>query len=261
MQIKSKTHELYTLEQLSGGTTSIHKLHPLVKLLTTFIYIIIVVSFGKYAFGQLIPYIFYPTLLMALSETPYLVLLKRFLIALPFSIFAGITNLIFNRIEAFAIGNIVITLGVISFFTILFKTYLCVMAVLILVAVTSFSEITKEMRRLKIPSIFIMIFEMIYRYLGILLDEAGSMYTAYSLRSKGKNSLKIKDMGSFIGQLLLRSFDRGERIYNAMKCRGYTLNSSFLNIKKTTLNDWAYFIIVSALCIGFRFFNIYSLFF
>jgi cobalt/nickel transport system permease protein len=31
----------------------------------------------------------------------------------------------------------------------------------------------------------------------------------------------MRHMGSFVGQLLIRSFDRAERIYAAMKCRGY----------------------------------------
>jgi cobalt/nickel transport system permease protein len=31
----------------------------------------------------------------------------------------------------------------------------------------------------------------------------------------------MRDMGSFAGQLLLRSVDRAERVYRAMKARGY----------------------------------------
>lgn len=36
----------------------------------------------------------------------------------------------------------------------------------------------------------------------------------------------MKDMGIFVGQLLLKSFDRAESIYVAMKCRGYDGNLS-----------------------------------
>ena len=31
----------------------------------------------------------------------------------------------------------------------------------------------------------------------------------------------MRHMGSFVGQLLIRSSDRAERVYAAMKCRGY----------------------------------------
>jgi len=58
--MKNQISELYALEQLSGGDTCVHRLHPTMKLLTTAVFIITVVSFDRYAFGRLVPYIFYP---------------------------------------------------------------------------------------------------------------------------------------------------------------------------------------------------------
>lgn len=257
--MKNTIHELYALEQLAAGNTYVHRFHPMVKLLSSMVFIITVVSFDRYAFGRLIPYIFYPMLLMALSETPYTMLLKRFLIALPFCLFAGITNVIFDRAAAFTVGDIAISYGVISLFTILFRTYLCVMAVLILVSVTPLLELTNEMRRIKIPNIFVVMFEMTYRYIGVLLTEAYSMYIAYSLRTTDGKGIKMKDMGNFVGQLLLRSFDRADRIYNAMKCRGYTLNFSSQNNKKLAQKDYIYLTVTCVLCIAFRFVNVNAL--
>lgn len=251
--MKNKVQELYALEQLSGGNTFVHKIHPMVKLLATAVFIVVVVSFDRYAFGRLIPYVFFPTLLMAFSETPYSMLIKRFLIALPFGLFAGITNVIYDRASAFAVGCVTVSFGVVSLFTILFRTYLCVMAVLVLVSVTPFTEITNSMRRLRVPSLFVINFEMIYRYIGVLFEEAYSMYIAYSLRSTNKKGIEIKDMGSFVGQLLLRSFDRADRVYNAMKCRGYALKSIVRNDKKLTRGDWVFFAVICLFCITFRF--------
>lgn len=219
--IKSRIQELYALEQLSGGNTCIHRLHPIAKLITTAVFIVVVVSFNRYTFGLLVPYIFFPTLMMSISGTPYSMLLKRFLVAIPFCLFAGITNMIFDRDTAFSIYGIAVSYGTVSFFAILLRAYLCIMAVMILVSVTPFSEITNSIRRLRVPNIFIVMFEMIYRYIGILFEEAYSMYVAYLLRGAGMKGIAIRDMGSFVGQLLLRSFDRADRVYNAMKCRGY----------------------------------------
>ena len=265
--MKNKIYELYALEQLASGNTCVHRLNPLVKLLSAAVFIVTVVSFNRYALGRLIPYIFYPALLMALSETPYKMLFKRFLIALPFCLFAGISNIIFDRRTAFVLGGLTINWGVISFFSILFKTYLCVMTVLILVSVTRFSEITAEMRRLRLPAIFIIMFEITYRYIGVLLNEAYSMSIAYSLRSPNKKGIEMKDMGSFAGQLLLRSFDRAERVYNAMKCRGYapgyapgyTLQNIPQKNKKLVLQDYIFLFIVCLLCVTFRFVDVKAL--
>jgi len=257
--VKNKIYELYAFEHLAAGSTCIHRLNPLVKLLAAAVFIITVVSFDRYAFGRLIPYVFYPALLMALSETPYAMLLKRFLIALPFCLFAGISNILFDRTQAFALGAITVSYGVVSFFTILFRTYLCVMAVLLLVAVTPLARITNSMRRLRTPYIFIVMFEMTYRYIGVVFEEAYSMYTAYSLRSANGKGIVMKDMGNFTGQLLLRSFDRAERVYNAMKCRGYTSGYALQNIpqnKRPVLKDFIFLFTVSLLCAAFRFVDI-----
>ena len=262
--MKNMIQELYSLEQLAGGSSCVHRLHPDMKLLTTVVYIITVVSFDRYAFGRLIPYVFYPSLLMALSETPYSMLLKRFLIALPFCLFAGISNILFDRTPAFAARAITVNYGVVSFFTILFRTYLCVMAVLLLVSVTPLAQITNSMRRLRIPSLFIVMFEMTYRYIGVLFEEAYSMYTAYSLRSVNGRSVNrkgiiMKDMGSFIGQLLLRSIDRAERVYNAMKCRGYVLSTLPQSGRKIKWQDSIFALAVCLLCAVFRVVNVNAL--
>jgi cobalt/nickel transport system permease protein len=115
------------------------------------------------------------------------------------------------------------------------------------------------MRRLRIPGIFITMFEMTYRYIGVLLIQAYSMSIAYSLRCANKRGIEIKDMGSFAGQLLLRSFDRADRVYNAMKCRGYALQNISRNSGKLALSDVVFFAGVSLLCVTFRIVDVNSL--
>ncbi|MDR0501683.1 MAG: cobalt ECF transporter T component CbiQ [Treponema sp.] len=270
--MKNNKNELYALEQLAIGNTLIHRLHPLVKLLSTVLFIIIVVSFNRYALGRLIPFFLFPAIIIALSDMPYSMLFKRFLIAFPFCLFAGISNVFFDKAVAFEIDGIVISFGLLSLFTILFKCYLCVMAVLILVSVTPLSELTFEMRRLKIPFVFIVIFEMTYRYIGVLLNELFLMNTAYCLRNTNRKGiemrslLQLRDMGSFTGQLLIRSFDRADRIYNAMKCRGYaqgyvnTQQNISHNSKRLKYNDIIYFLIVLLFCVTLRVIDVNKLY-
>jgi cobalt/nickel transport system permease protein len=258
--MKNKIYELYALEQLSGGFTFVHKLHPAVKLLATAVFIITVVSFDRYSFPRLVPYIFFPTLLMALSETPYMMLLKRFFVALPFCMFAGAANVIFDREAALIIEGVPISYGAVSLFTILLRVYLCVMAVLALVAVMPLSDITHSMRRLKIPHIFVIVFEMTYRYIGVLFEEAFSMYTSYTVRSPGVKGIRMRDMGCFTGQLLVRSVDRADRVYTAMKCRGYALQTMPKKRRKPRAADVVFLVITCSFCALFRVVNINALF-
>jgi len=221
--ISARIHEIRALENLASGRTAIHRLHPLTKLVSAIVFIVLVVSFGRYDFARLAPYLFYPFVMMALAELPYKLLLARVLIALPFCLFAGISNVIFDKAAAFDIGGVTVSLGVLSLATILLKMYLCVMAALLLVATTPFIELTAQLRRLHVPMVFVMVFEMTFRYIGVLLEEAHSMTTAYKLRSGNKKAIEMRHMGSFAGQLLLRGFDRAERVHAAMRCRGYSL--------------------------------------
>jgi len=258
--MKNNIHELYAFEKLSSGSTCVHRIHPAVKLLAAAFFIITVVSFDRYSFGRLVPYIFFPTLMMAFSETPWSMLLKRFLIALPFCLFAGAANVILDRTSYLIIDGVAISYGIVSLFTILLRVYLCVMAVLVLVAVTPFSEITYSMRRLKIPHIFVIMFEMTYRYIGVLFEEAYSMYIAYTMRSPNAKGIRMRDMGSFTGQLLVRSVDRADRVYIAMKCRGYALQTMPKNGRSLTVSDILFFAVTCFLCVFLRVVNINTLF-
>jgi cobalt/nickel transport system permease protein len=235
--ISAHIHELRALENLSAGKTAVHRLHPLSKLLSAFIFIVLVASYGRYDFLRLVPYLFYPFILMALAELPYKLFLSRMLIALPFCLFAGISNVIIDTGTAFSVAGLNISFGVLSLATILLKMYLCVMSTLLLVATTPFRELTAQLRRLHIPMIFVMVFEMTFRYIGVLLEETHTMSIAYKLRSGNKSALEMRHMGSFVGQLLLRGFDRAERVHAAMRCRGYSLRHITPARKRFQLSD------------------------
>lgn len=245
--------QLYTLEELAEGSTAVHRLHPMVKLLSTLLLIVVVVSVGRYELVGLTPYLFYPFLLMPLSETPYRPVLKRLALALPFALFAGISNIIFDTKLAFLIGNIGVSFGLLSFFAILVKTYLVVMAVLILASTTTMQALSGQMVRLKIPAVIVLLITMTYRYISVLLHEASSMAIAYSLRSPKGRGIKMKDMGSFVGQLLLRTMDRASRVHAAMKCRGFSGAEGYAGDQKVTGQDILYGVLVCGLTLAVRF--------
>ncbi|MCL1922857.1 MAG: cobalt ECF transporter T component CbiQ [Propionibacteriaceae bacterium] len=254
--VSARVRELRALDNLSLGTTVIHRLHPLVKLIMTLVFIVVVASFNRYAFVSLTPYLFYPFLMMALAELPYRVIGPRVLIALPFVLFAGLANIIFDRDLAFTIGPVNVSMGVLSMATILLKMYLCVMAALILVATTPFTDLTFQLRRLKVPMIFIMVFEMTYRYIGVLFEEVHAMVTAYRLRSGMTKGPRITHAGSFLGQLTLRALERAERVHAAMRCRGYSLKATHRPRRPLRAGEISTLVLVCLAIVLLRFFTI-----
>jgi len=69
-------------------------------------------------------------------------------------------------------------------------------------------------------------------------------------------------MGSFTGQLLIRSFDRADRVYNAMKCRGYAFTHQNIshNEKRLNYSDIIYFLVVLLFCVTLRVFDVNELY-
>ena len=247
---------LSSMEDLAAKDSAIHRIHANVKILMTFAYLVAVLSFHRYDLAGLMPYFLYPALIIPLADIPFREILKRVLVALPFSLFAGISNLIFDRQVIAHLGSIPITYGFISFWSLMIKTLLCVAAVLILVATTNSFTLFAQLRSFKIPKIFVLTIMMTYRYIFVLLQEAGNMMKAYALRAPDEKGIKMKDMGSFVGQLLLRCIDRSEQVYAAMQCRGF--NGEYIVGKKQTLSGYS--IVWAAAAIGcFVLFRIFSI--
>ncbi|MDR2741712.1 MAG: cobalt ECF transporter T component CbiQ [Treponema sp.] len=255
--IYQKPEELYALERLSGGNSVIHRLHPAVKIAAAVIFLITAVSFDRHALRPLLPFLFYPSVLIALGELPMAILFRRAALALPFCLFTGISNCIFERETAFRLGALGVSFGFISLCTLLLRALLCASAVLILIATTPWPKLSLQFRRFCVPSVFMTVLEMCYRYTAVLLWEVRSMYTAYRLRSRGARGIAAAHAGSFVGGLFLRSADRAGRIYAAMKCRGY--DREFSPPEKSPAfrpADFLFFALVCLGCVLCRFFDL-----
>ena len=225
--IRKSILQMTMLEELTHKDTPIHKLQPSVKFIITVMYLVAIISNSPNQISILIPFIFYPIIIMTIGEIPFKPLSQRLLIALPFTLLTGISNLIFSQDIALCVWNIGITEGMVSFCSLLIKTILTVMAVLILISTTSINDLVYVMIGFHIPSIIVIQIMLTYRYINVLLGEVTVMYHSYILRAPNVKGIKLKDMGPFLGQLIIRSFDRAERIYNAMKCKGFEGNLSF----------------------------------
>lgn len=256
--LESTWNNLKVFDELAAQKTPVHLLHPCAKLLTTLIFIIVVASFGKYDLTALLPFVLYPVVLISLGRLPARFLYQRLLLAVPFVLFVGIFNPLFDAAPLVRIGTITISGGWVSFISILIRVVLTVSAALILIATSGFIEIAAALLIFKVPRIFVMQLLFLYRYLTVLLEETARILRAYSLRSpdaSGKG-LKYKVWGSLVGQLLLRTINRAERIYQAMLCRGFSGEIHLLHSRKIGGKDLLY-------CLGWaiffglaRFYNI-----
>ena len=214
------------MEQLAAEDSVIHRIHPTPKVVLTLFYILVVLSFPRYGISGLVPMLFFPAIATSMSGTSYGPLLKRAAFALPFAAAAGLGNIFFNREPAFYLSSITVTYGMLSCLSLIIKTLLTVFAALLLASTTPFVKIHGSLVQMRVPEIIGLQLILTYRYISVLLEEASKMYCAYSLRSAEQGGVRLRDMGSFLGQMILRGFDRAERVYAAMKCRGFNGASS-----------------------------------
>ncbi|HAA02306.1 MAG TPA: cobalt ECF transporter T component CbiQ, partial [Syntrophobacteraceae bacterium] len=106
------------------------------------------------------------------------------------------------------------------------------------------------------PSSFAVQLLFLYRYIFVLTDEALRMVRARSLRSFGGKGLGLRVFSYMIGQLLLRTLDRAQRIHLAMRCRGFDGEIRMVRPLKICGRDVAFLLGCSALFFLMRLYDI-----
>ncbi|MEZ4860784.1 MAG: cobalt ECF transporter T component CbiQ [Caldilineaceae bacterium] len=235
-------------EQYHQGQSLIHRLDARVKVLLTFLFILTVSLTRFGAFGAYLALFAFSMSVVLLAQLRPTMVLKRALVALPFAL-AAVTLPFTVPGHTLAtlpiLGGLTISQeGVIRFISTVIKSWLSLQIALVLVFVTPFTEILWALRALRLPAPLIAIVSLMYRYLFVLYDEAVRLLRARAARSgmvdgaRSGGSLLWRGQvaGRMAGSLMLRSFERSDRIYNAMVARGYrgqllTLGHSHLQRK------------------------------
>jgi cobalt/nickel transport system permease protein len=210
------------LDLLARQESAVHRLDARAKVLTTLVFLVCVVSFGRYEIAALLPFLLYPVVLLTLGDLPAGYIARKVMGVLPFAVMVGLFNPLFDRQVILQLGPLDIWGGWLSCLSIVVRAMLTAGAAIVLVAVTGFPAICAALERLGMPRVFAVQLLFLYRYLFVLTDEGGRVARARQLRSCGRKGLGLRDFGPLLGHLLLRSWERAERIHMAMLARGFT---------------------------------------
>ena len=150
-----------------------------------------------------------------ISNVPLRHISKRYAIALPFIVFAALAMFISHDF----ISSVSMFLRISS----------CVLALILLSCTTPFFDLLKGLQSLKIPGIFIVLLMFTYRYFFVFIEEMQRMKSARKARgfSGGRHLLDKHGMRTIsytAGMILIRAYERGVRIYDALLLRGYDGN-------------------------------------
>ncbi len=213
--------DLRQLDTLARQNSPVHRLDARAKTVVTLIFIICVVSYPKYDIAVILPFSIFPICLTTTAGLPAAYLARKVLAVLPFVVLVGLCNPLIDRETLLQFGQIPVSGGWVSMFSIVIRGTLTIAAAFILVGTTGMTAMTAALGRMGVPRIFCQQLLFMHRYLFVLGEEAGRAARARELRSFGSRDRSIASAAALIGHLLLRTWQRAERIYTAMLSRGY----------------------------------------
>jgi cobalt/nickel transport system permease protein len=142
--------------------------------------------------------------------------------------------------------------------SILARSWLSILSLVLLTSTTSFASLLKGLEQLRMPRVMVMLLSFMYRYIFLLTDEVMRMKQARDSRNFGGKRLRqISTVGNMIGTLFIRSYERGERVYTAMVSRGFDGHSRTLGRLHFNRLDACFItgIILALVCVNL--FNLY----
>ncbi len=224
------------LEPYQSGISPLHRLDARVKVLWTLAYILSLTLIRDGMWGGFAGLAVLWLMAARASALPLRRLLTRGLVALPFAL-AAFTVLLHSAgtplldVRLGPVHMVITDRGVTRFVSILLRSWLGVLAAVLLLATTRFPDVLVALRALRVPPALVNILGVTYRYLFVLAEEAGRMMRGRTARSAVPDTIegyrggslvwRARVTGTMAGTLFLRSLERSERIYHAMLSRGF----------------------------------------
>ena len=231
------------LDKYSYLNSIIHRLDPRTKIISFFVYILFVILTLPTHIFQFIAYLIVIFTIILLSRIPFAYVLKRSCVIVPFVLLIAVFIPFFKKGQiagGYSFGTFRLTVsydGLWILWNVLIKSWLAVLAMIVLSSTTKFPVFLKGLQKLYIPKILIMLLSFMYRYIFILIDESIRMERARNSRYFGGKYLRqIKTIANLIGVLFIRTYERGERIYQNMVARGFDGEIKVLN--RLELSKW-----------------------
>ncbi len=212
-------------DQLSRRISPVHDLDPRAKIAAGLALVFAIVLSGPLRPAEAIAAF---ALLMAITfvaDLPLGTMLARSAIVIPLAgtiaLFAPLARS-GGSWNAVAVGEAYRT-GWIVAWAILSKAWFSAYIALLVSASTTPPRLFQGLHALRTPAIFITMLTFLYRYAAVLGDQLRSLRLALASRGFNTRGRRLVSLyGNLAGNLFVRAYERGERVYAAMLARGFT---------------------------------------
>jgi cobalt/nickel transport system permease protein len=193
------------LDRYSRGTSPIHRLPAGVKAGAAATMLTVSIAFPFW--WVLAPLGGLLLVVLTISRLPAGFVARRILLFEPVIVVLAATNLL--RPD-----------GIWVFLGILARGTFAIGTMVLLANTTPFSALLELLRSLHFPPILVTVLALLYRYLFILIDEAERILRARRARTVIRKG-RWRILGTVLGELFVRSTERSERVFLAMRARGW----------------------------------------
>jgi cobalt/nickel transport system permease protein len=230
------------LDRYAGLDSPLHALEARTKLVGFLALILGVLWIPAGSNLIFFAYFLLTAVLMGISQIPLGYIVGRTLAILPFVVLAGLAAPWGDHFEGVRLVAIVL------------RSILSLLFLILLTSTTAFAELLRGLRKLGCPKILVLNLGFLYRYLFVLTEEVLRMRQARDCRRVGRAPAlaEFKLLGAMLGTLLVRSFERAERMYQAMLSRGYDGDLRILAPRKFTWLDLGFLAGVALFIVGVR---------
>lgn len=208
----------------SKNTTVWHTLTPRTRILCAALMVFAIVLTPNGRWWTWAIYGLAIVLLLSIGKITLSVLLKRLAVEMSFASVVLLGTLFRGGGEVlWAWGPLQITtVGLTILGSVTLKALLSLLVMNLLTLTTSVPALLNGLLELRMPPILVATLASMYRYINVLTGEFNAMRRAAVARNlMGNKRWQRLVVGNIIGALFIRTYERGDRIHQAMLSRGY----------------------------------------
>lgn len=166
-------------------------------------------------------------------------LVARLTVVVPFVLLAVLVPFVAGGEQTRVLGMSVSVEGLWGSWNIVVKAVVGASASIVLSATTPVPDLLRGLTRLRVPVLLVGIVAFMFRYLDLVVDQLRRMRTAMTARCHDPRWLwQVRPIAASAGVLFVRSYERGERVHQAMLARGYTGEMPSLDDRRATAREW-----------------------
>jgi cobalt/nickel transport system permease protein len=233
------------------GHSYLHRMAPQVKVAGAFLFVLGVALTPRTAVAAFVVDAVVLAVLIRVAGLPVRFVVTRAMVVLPFIVFALFLPFIGTGERQQILGVAVSVDGLWGTFNVLAKAGLGITVSILLAGTTEIPRMLTGLERLRVPPVLTAIAAFMLRYLEVVAGELQRMRTAMTARGYDPRWLwQARPIAAASGALFVRSYERGERIHQAMLSRGFTGAMPDLHPDDATTGEWIQGLVPAAISLG-----------